>query len=61
MPPYRPDINSIEQVFAKLKHFLPKAKERNPDATWRRAGTTLPTFTPTERSNNFINAGYGSV
>jgi hypothetical protein len=25
LPPYSPDLNPIEQVFAKLKHFLRKA------------------------------------
>jgi transposase len=28
LPPYSPDLNPIEQVFAKLKHLMRKAKER---------------------------------
>jgi transposase len=28
LPPYSPDLNPIEQVFAKLKHILRKAAER---------------------------------
>jgi len=28
LPPYSPDLNPIEQVFAKLKHLLRKAAER---------------------------------
>ena len=27
LPPYSPDLNPIEQVFAKLKHLMRKAKE----------------------------------
>ena len=34
LPPYSPDLNPIEQVFAKLKHFLRKAAERTAPATW---------------------------
>ena len=36
LPPYSPDLNPIEQVFAKLKHLLCKAAERSVEATWRR-------------------------
>jgi transposase len=28
LPPYSPDLNPIEQVFAKLKTLLRKAEER---------------------------------
>ena len=61
LPPYSPDLNPIEQVFAKLKHLLRKAKERTIDATSDRIGSLLQCFTPTECSNYFINAGYGSM
>ena len=33
LPPYSPDLNPIEQVLAKLKHLLRKAKGRTIDAT----------------------------
>ena len=45
LPPYSPDLNPIEQVFAKLKTLLRKAAERTVDATWRRIGDLLQ-FTP---------------
>ena len=32
LPKYSPDLNPIEQVFAKLKHLLRKAAERTTDA-----------------------------
>ncbi len=33
LPPYSPDLNPIEQVFAKLKHLLRNAQERTVEAT----------------------------
>jgi transposase len=61
LPPYSPDLNPIEQVFAKLKHLLRKASERTIENTWRRAGTLLDLFSPRECANYLTNAGYDSV
>jgi transposase len=61
LPPYSPDLNPIEQVFAKLKTLLRKAAERTVDATWKRIGTLLNAFTPPECANYFRNAGYASI
>lgn len=61
LPPYSPDLNPIEQVFAKLKLLLRKAAERTVDATWRRIGALLRSFTPQECANYFRNAGYASI
>ena len=61
LPPYSPDLNPIEQVFAKLKTLLRKADERTVEATWRRIGSILPAFSKTECANYFINSGYASV
>ena len=44
LPPYSPDLNPIEQVFAKLKTLLRKAAERTVEATWRRIGKLLDHF-----------------
>jgi transposase len=60
LPPYSPDLNPIEQVFAKLKTLLRKAAERSVDATWRRIGSLLDRFTPAECANYLANAGYAS-
>jgi hypothetical protein len=38
LPPYSPDLNPIEQVFAKLKALLRNAGEHTIEATWRRIG-----------------------
>jgi transposase len=61
LPPYSPDLNPIEQVFAKLKALLRKAAERTVEATWKRIGTLLQAFTPQECTNYFRNAGYAST
>lgn len=61
LPPYSPDLNPIEQMFAKLKHLLRKAAERTTETTWRRIGTLLSDFTPTECANYLTNSGYASA
>jgi len=60
LPPYSPDLNPIEQVFAKLKTLLRKAAERTVETTWKRIGTLLDAFPPQECANYFANAGYAS-
>jgi transposase len=61
LPPYSPDLNPIEQVFAKLKTLLRKAAERTVETTWKRIGALLQAFTPQECANYFKNAGYASI
>src|SRR5213075_397004 len=53
LPPYSPDLNPIEQVFAKLKTLLRKAAERTLEATWKRIGALLRSFSPAECANYF--------
>ncbi len=60
LPPYSPDLNPIEQVFAKLKHLLRKAQERTVEATWMRIGSLLGAFTPSECASYIRNSGYAS-
>ena len=61
LPPYSPDLNPIEQVFAKLKTLLRKAAERTVEATWKRIGSLLQAFSPKECANYLRNSGYASV
>jgi transposase len=61
LPPYSPDLNPIEQVFAKLKTLLRKADERTVDDTWKRIGQLLDAFSSTECANYLRNAGYASA
>ena len=59
LPKYSPDLNPIEQVFAKLKHLLRKAAARTLQAICTAIGQSLTAFTPDECANYFRNAGYG--
>ena len=58
LPPYSPDLNPIEQVFAKLRRLLQTAGERTIDALWRRIGATLAAFAPKECANYLRHCGY---
>jgi transposase len=58
LPKYSPDLNPIEQVFAKLKHLLRKAAARTVEAVWAAIGQALTAFMPNECANYFKNAGY---
>jgi transposase len=58
LPKYSPDLNPIEQVFAKLKHFLRKAAARTAEAFCAAIGEILGRFTPEECANYFKNSGY---
>jgi transposase len=58
LPQYSPDLNPIEQLFAKLKHWLRKAAVRTPDAVCDAIGRILDTVIPSECQNYFNNAGY---
>ena len=61
LPPYSPDLNPIEQAFAKLKALLRKAATRSLEALWSAVGELLRRFSPDECENYFANAGYGST
>jgi transposase len=58
LPKYSPDLNPIEQVFAKLKHLLRKAAARSFDTITSAIGMILNSFTPQECRNYFANSGY---
>ena len=58
LPPYSPDLNPIEQAFAKLKTLLRKVDARSVEETWHSIGSLLADFRPAECSNYLVNAGY---
>ncbi len=58
LPPYSPDLNPIEKLFAKLKALLRKASKRTVDALWTEIGALLETVTPEECRNYFHSSGY---
>jgi transposase len=58
LPPYSPDLNPIEQAFAKLKALLRKKAARTGAALWDALGDILDRFSPQECANYLANAGY---
>jgi transposase len=58
LPKYSPDLNPIEQVFAKLKHLLRKAAARTVETVCTAIGELLGAFTTDECANYFKNSGY---
>ena len=61
LPPYSPDMNPIEQTFAKVKHWMRMAQRRTIEETWRYLGRLIATVTPEECANYLQNSGYASV
>ena len=59
LPPYSPDYNPIEQVFAKFKALLRKTATRTMDALWSACGCLLDQFTTAECERYIRHAGYG--
>jgi transposase len=61
LPPYSPDLNPIEQLFAKLKALLRKADARTKEVLWTTIGDLLDSF-PAEECRNYIrHCGYEPV
>jgi transposase len=58
LPKYSPDLNPIEQVFAKLKHLLRKAAARTVQTVCAAIGELLAAFTAEECANYLENSGY---
>ncbi len=57
LPAYSPDLNPIEQAFAKLKVGLRKAGARSRDALWTTVGRLLGEFSSSECRNYIANSG----
>lgn len=58
LPPYSPDLNPIEQMFAKLKALLRKAAVRSVDKLRDTIGLLLDAFSASECANYLRNSGY---
>ena len=58
LPPYSPDLNPIEQFFAKLKALLRKAAARSIDALVAAIADALTAISPQECQNYLANQGY---
>lgn len=60
LPKYSPDLNPIEQVFAKLKHLLRKAQARSYDGLTEAVARLLDAFPSDECANYLRNSGYAA-
>ena len=60
LQPCSPDLNPIEQVFAKLTHLMRKAAKRTHEAKSRRIGYLLDDFPKYVCANYLKNSGYGA-
>jgi transposase len=58
LPPYSPDLNPIEQAFAKLKALLRAKGLRTVGELWKALGDLVPCFSPAECANFLRHAGY---
>jgi transposase len=58
LPAYSPDLNPIEQVFAKLKSLLRSKALRTVDALWKALGSIVACVSPEECKNHLRHAGY---
>lgn len=58
LPPYSPDVNPIENAFAKLKAMMRAKAERTIAALWNAASSIIQLFSPAECANYFKAAGY---
>jgi transposase len=58
LPPYSPDLNPIEEAFAKLKASLRKAGARTREALLEATGRALDTVTASDARGFFEHRGY---
>ena len=58
LPAYSPDLNPIEEAFAKLKVLLRKAEARTREALLEAMGRALDAVTPSDARGFFEHRGY---
>lgn len=58
LPKYSPDLNPIEKLFAKIKHWLREAQARSREAVHDELRTILDAVTSQECAAYFKEAGY---
>jgi transposase len=61
LPPYSPDLNPIEQVFAKTKHFMRKAMARTAEGAIKHLAEVLEMVSAKECANYLKNSGYAAT
>ncbi len=58
LPPYSPDLNPIEMIFAKVKQLLRSLACRTVDALWQAMQSVLDQITASDAANCFRHCGY---
>jgi transposase len=58
LPPYRPDLNPIEMIFAKIKQALRSLACRTRPALWNAMQSVLDQVTTSDAANCFRHCGY---
>lgn len=58
LPPYSPDLNPIEMIFAKVKQLLRSLGCRTREALWQAIQSVLDAVTPADASNCYRHCGY---
>ena len=61
LPPYSPDLNPIEQVFAKISLDVASHRSARSTTPADRIGHLVRSVISDECSNYFVNAGYASI
>ena len=56
LPPYSPELNPIEEVFSKIKHYIKKHKPRTLSALFKTIKESLQTVTLQDITGYFIHA-----
>ncbi len=59
LPPYSPDFNPIEQIWAKVKQWLRSAKARTVEALEQAIADALKAVTAENTAGCFAGCGYG--
>ena len=58
LPPYSPDLNPIEMIFAKVKQSLRSLACRTRDALWEAMQSVLDRVTTSDAANCYKHCGY---
>jgi transposase len=58
LPPYSPDLNPIEMIFAKIKQSLRSLACRTRNALWQAMQSVLDQITPSDACNCYRHCGY---
>lgn len=58
LPPYSPDLNPIEKMWAKVREFLRRVKARTKEALWEAIAAALQRVTAQDATGWFRSCGY---